>query len=308
MVQGNGDRASTTSPWRDSSDTNERLDQWLRCPGVLPSSRRYAPRAMFSAAPERLARDRHEQPAVRRARHLGHGVRRVRDVLEDLDRRRHVELAVGERQVLGLHDAVLEVRRLALLPLGLERRVVEVDADDAPVAEAARPTSRRARPRRSRRRGSTAGRPASNSSSSVALEAGHQAPHDRVRRPVLVVGVAGDRAFAVDGDGRAAHTSQGLPFVGLLAVALRRRLRRRPARRSSAAGRSAARRARSARAGLRAGARCGARARRCAGPSSRWPYSRSPMMPSATSDDRRVEQHRAEDQRLHVARAPSPWT
>ena len=38
IVHGNGERASTTSPWRPSSDTNARLDQWLTCPGVLPRS------------------------------------------------------------------------------------------------------------------------------------------------------------------------------------------------------------------------------------------------------------------------------
>src|SRR5215207_1537857 len=48
MVHGNGERGSTTSPWRDSSATNERLDQWFMCPGVLPRSFQYAPRAMFS--------------------------------------------------------------------------------------------------------------------------------------------------------------------------------------------------------------------------------------------------------------------
>ena len=39
IVQGNGDRASTTSPWRLSSATKARRLQWLRCPGVLPRSR-----------------------------------------------------------------------------------------------------------------------------------------------------------------------------------------------------------------------------------------------------------------------------
>ena len=38
IVHGNGERASTTSPWRLSSATNARLDQWLTCPGVLPRS------------------------------------------------------------------------------------------------------------------------------------------------------------------------------------------------------------------------------------------------------------------------------
>ena len=52
-----------------------------------------------------------------------------------------VELVVGERQVLGLHHAVLEVRRLALCPAGLDRlRLLEVDADDAPRRRAAAPT------------------------------------------------------------------------------------------------------------------------------------------------------------------------
>ena len=38
MVHGNGERACTTSPCCDSSFTKLRLDQWFRCPGVLPSS------------------------------------------------------------------------------------------------------------------------------------------------------------------------------------------------------------------------------------------------------------------------------
>ena len=78
--------------------------------------------------------------AARHARHLGHRVLGVGHVLEHLDRRRELELAVGERQLLGLHDPVLEVRRLALGPLGLDRRVLEVDPDDAAVAQALRPT------------------------------------------------------------------------------------------------------------------------------------------------------------------------
>src|SRR3954471_15765687 len=89
--------------------------------------------------PQRRARDRHEQPPRRHARHLGKRVLGVGHVLENLDRGRDLELAVRERQVLGLHHAVLEVRRAALLPLGVQRRVVEVDPDDALVAETLRP-------------------------------------------------------------------------------------------------------------------------------------------------------------------------
>src|ERR671937_675776 len=71
-------------------------------------------------APQRLARDRDQQPALRDARHLGDGVLGIGDVLEHLDRRGGVELAVGEGEVLGLHHPVLEVRRRALGPLGVE--------------------------------------------------------------------------------------------------------------------------------------------------------------------------------------------
>src|SRR5581483_10713831 len=39
IVQGNGEQASTTSPWRSRSETKPRFDQWLMCPGVLPPSR-----------------------------------------------------------------------------------------------------------------------------------------------------------------------------------------------------------------------------------------------------------------------------
>ena len=37
IVQGNGERASATVPCRESIRANERLDQWFRWPGVLPS-------------------------------------------------------------------------------------------------------------------------------------------------------------------------------------------------------------------------------------------------------------------------------
>ena len=115
--------------------------------------------------------------------------------------RRDVELAVGERQVLGLHDLVGEVRRLALLPLGVQQRVVEVDADDAAVAEALRPLVRQhalaAADVEQRLRVGLREELVER-----ALEGAHEPPHDRVRRAVLVVGVAGDRALGVDGHGR----------------------------------------------------------------------------------------------------------
>src|SRR5262245_56464160 len=40
IVHGNGERASTTSPCRDSSAAKLRLDQWFTWPGVFPRSRR----------------------------------------------------------------------------------------------------------------------------------------------------------------------------------------------------------------------------------------------------------------------------
>ena len=265
MVHGNGERASTTSPWRDSSDTNERLDQWLRCPGVLPRSRRYAPRAMFSP---RQSGSRGTETSSQRcadARHLGDGVLGVGHVLEDLDRRRHVELAVGERQVLGLHHAVLEVRRLALLPLGVERRVVEVDADDALVAEAPRPLLDEHALAAADVEDRLRARPATKSSSSVrskpAIRRRTTGLFDPYLSYVLPVTVP-SRSTVTDGCSKL----QGLPFVGLLAAGSLGVGRGCAGGRRLLVGR--ARPARSATAGRRAAARSAARARRCAGPSS----------------------------------------
>ncbi len=165
------------------------------------------PARHVQAAPQRLARHRHEQVAARDARHLGDRVRRIGHVLEHLDRRRDVELAVGERQVLGLRHLVGEVRRLAPRPLGMQQRVVEVDADDATVAEALRPLVRQhalAAADVEQRRGVRL----LEELVERALEGAHQAPHDRVGRAVLVVRVAGDGALGVDrhGGGRGAHS------------------------------------------------------------------------------------------------------
>ena len=52
----------------------------------------------------------------------------VGKVLEHLDRAGQVEVIVCERQILGLHDAIFEIRSLALGPSGLDRRLVQVDA------------------------------------------------------------------------------------------------------------------------------------------------------------------------------------
>jgi hypothetical protein len=224
-------------------------------------------------APQRLARHRDEQRALGHAGHLGHRVLGVGDMLEDLDGRRGVELAIGEGQVLGLHDAVLEVGRRPLGPLGVQGRIVEVDADHAAlVAQALGPLMGQhalaaAHVEQRLRVGLR------EELVERALEAGHEAPDDGVRRAVLVVGVAGDRALTVDGD--AAHREDSLSGSPLgmdeqwrAVIASRPRAPRSsgpPARRSSPAGRSAGRPARSATAARRAAARCAARARRCAG-------------------------------------------
>ena len=238
-----------------SSDTNERLDQWLTCPGVLPRSLQVGAAGHVEPAPQRLARHRDEQPALGHARHLGHRVRRVGHVLEHLDRGRDVELVVGERHPLGLHHPVLEVGRLALLPLRLDRRVLEVDADHAPRREPLRPLVGQDRLAAAdveqRLRVGLREQLVER-----ALEARHQPPDDRVGRAVLVVGVAGDRALGVARDGAHSFSASRSSVVAAAAgVRARGRL---------VAGR-AARRARSARAGRRARARSGARARTCAG-------------------------------------------
>ena len=149
--------------------------------------------------------------------------------------------------------------RLMLGPAGLDRLLLEVDADDARLAQPLRPAvdehalaaadvEQRAR-----------ARPASNSSSSVALEAGHQAAHDRVGRAVLVVGVAGDDP--VLGDGHAAHSRTASPALAILAPL---GLAGSPRPSGAAAGARAGVRVRSGTARRRAAARSAARARTCA--------------------------------------------
>ena len=91
-----------------------------------------------------------------------------------------------------------EVRRTALGPLGMQQRVVEVDADDPALAEALGPRVREhalaaADVQQRLRVGFR------EELVERALERAHEPPDDRVRGAVLVVGVAGDRALGVDG-------------------------------------------------------------------------------------------------------------
>ena len=139
IVHGNGERASTTSPWRLEQRDERALGPVVDVPGGVAEVLDVGAARDVEPAPQRLARHRDEQPALGHARHLRDRVRGVGDVLEHLDRGRDVELVVGERQVLRLHDPVLEVGRLALLPLGLDRGILEVEPDDAPRRELLRP-------------------------------------------------------------------------------------------------------------------------------------------------------------------------
>src|SRR3954453_21109891 len=137
-------------PWERRADLlhgavlrEQRLEAHLR--PVVHVAGRVAERLPVRAArhvhhpPDRLARHRHEQAALGHARHLGEGLLGLRDVLEHLDRRGHVALAVAEAEARGLLGAVLEVRARARGPLRPELRVVEVDADDAAVLQPLRP-------------------------------------------------------------------------------------------------------------------------------------------------------------------------
>ena len=204
MVHGNGERASTTSPWRASSSREAALGPVVHVPGRVAEILHVRAARHVEPAPERLARDRDQQVAAAgAARHLRHRVLGVGHVLEHLDRRRERELAVRERErLLRAQDAVLEVRRRALLPLGPQHRVLEVEADDPRRRPRDRPLVGEDRLAAAdvehRRRVDPLEQLAER-----ALERRHQPPDDRVLRAVLVVGVAGDRALGVARDGRA---------------------------------------------------------------------------------------------------------
>ena len=157
---------------------------------MLPSLAHVGAAHEVERAPQRLARDAHEQVALGHARHLRHGVLGIGHVLEHLDRRGEVELVVGEGEVLRAHRAVVEVRPRALLPLRGELGVLEVDAHHSALAQPLRPlvgehalaaadVEQRARPG------------ALEAFVQRAFEARLQAPRDRVGRVVLVVGVPG---------------------------------------------------------------------------------------------------------------------
>ena len=187
----------------------------------------------------------------RDARHLGQRVLGIGHVLEHLDRRRQVELAVGERQLLGAHRPELEVRPLALGPLGGELRVLEVDPDHAPLAQALRPTARSARPRRSRRRAPRRGR-----LRRTARRACARSRPSAARRPGCSSRTC--RRCCRDGTPAAAWHRRSRSSYAVLRSGSR-------GRRSGRGGRRPLRRpARSARARPRAAARSGGRARRCA--------------------------------------------
>jgi hypothetical protein len=127
----------------------------------------------------------------------------IRDVLEHLDRGRERELAVGERErLLRAQDPVLEVRARAPLPLAPEHGVLEVEADDARRGPRGRPLVGEDRLAAADVEHRDRVDPLEQLAER-ALERGHQPPHDRVARAVLVVGVAGDGALGVARDRRA---------------------------------------------------------------------------------------------------------
>ena len=237
-----GTASAPRRPRRGGSAARRRRagHQWLRCPGVLPRSRTYAPRARFEPAPERLARHGDEQPArAPRAPSRATVCSRVGHVLEHLDRARPGR--TRRRRTAGARPASRGTRGSARARVahsawsaGSSRSIPTTRGRRAACAQ----LLRRARPRRSRRRAATAGPRSVHSSSSARSKAGHQPADDRVGRAVLVVGVAGDRPLGVDASPPGAHAW----------TASRSRPSGRPRRPSSAAARSARRRARSARA------------------------------------------------------------
>ena len=66
IVHGNGVRTSSTFPWRESIETKLRLRPVVHVAGRVAEVFQYAPRAMFSHPPDRLARHRHQHPALAR--------------------------------------------------------------------------------------------------------------------------------------------------------------------------------------------------------------------------------------------------
>ena len=277
IVQGNGERTSTTSPCAESSRTNQRLRPVVEvaracCPAR--ASRRRGPCSASAtaarAAPTR-AGGRRAQRAISATRVLGVG-----HVLEHLDR---AWPARTRRRRTAVSAGIARYSRLGACAcahpawIGSSRSMPTTGASPSALRPACTSTPS-PQPTSSTERGAAR----SNSSSSVALEAAHQPAHDGVGRAVLVVCVAGDAALG-------GHTVERL--------AARRPARRLPAPRAcaaraglragGAAGRSGSRPARSARARRRAAARSAARARRCAASCTRCAASRSPITPSAHS-------------------------
>jgi hypothetical protein len=190
-----------------------------------------------------------------------------------------------------------------LAPARLDGRLLEVDADDPPGGDAARPlvhedalaAAHVEQRLRVGLREQLVQRP---------LEVRHQAPDDRVGRAVLVVGVAGDDACVVDGDVAHSRTASRSSVV------------RGRGERARGLGRAWPRRGLLRRGH---GARLVVRGRDVeleldAPDALEDALGHDPLAVEQVADDPerrehdgRVEQHRAEDERLHVP-APSPDT
>ena len=158
--------------------------------------------------PERFAWNRHQQVAAGDPSHLGEGQLRVRDVFERLDRGDEIELVGAEIQLPSPDRAELEVLPAPRRPLGLQFRVLEVDADDPRLptrcAHRAVSTPFATADVEDRARGRLREQPIEGE-----LESAHQPPHERVLRPVLVERVARrDRLSPVGDPVREAHTSR----------------------------------------------------------------------------------------------------
>ena len=247
--------------------------------------------------PQRLARDRDEQVAARRrgpsrrpcARDRGRA-RAPRSRRRGRTRRRRT--AASRRRTV----AELEVRRAARVPtrpasFGSSRSM----PDDPAVAELLRPTASVSTPSPQPTSSTEPGAGAREQLVERALEAGHQPAHDRVAssRTCRRCCRSGPRRRPLGGR-VIPRAPRGPARSGLAGAGARARRRRRPAR--------------SARARRRAGARSAARARSVRCESVRWAASRSPITPERAEQHRGDEQHRAEDQRLDVARGRWPST
>ncbi len=277
--------------------TNARLEKWLTWPGVLPSSRRYAPRAMFSPRHSGSRGTDTSRWRPRDARHLGDASRAGSGTCSSTSiaaTRSNSPSRERERQWSPATGANSRFGRSRVAHSACELRILEVDPDDAAVAEllgppvgehalAAADVEHRARrgaartaPRASARTPpSAAGRPGW-SSRTCRTCCRSEPPPARPRRTSYPEGLA--------------HTSVSARSPG----------------RSGPLRAPGGRPARSATARPRAGARS-------ADPLER-PLRERPLGGEQVADHaeraeqhRGDEQHRAEDQRLRVAGAARGW-